>query len=706
MKLRAKIWLWMGGLMLASLALSLALNYYKLERYVEQSAYQEALNLRATLMAVRRVYHHQFIDSGIELTDKTLGFLPAHAMSRISADLQNWSKGGLIFNNVSDTPRNPANQADADEMRAIEWFRSHPKDSEFKQEIGGAQGERYFHFTSPIWVEAYCLQCHGSRESAPETIRRQYDQAYDYKLGDLRGVMSIKIPLRDVRERTQQLWLGNLFNQMLGFGIVFLALGWLISRQVARRLANLEAKAGDFAAGNFKARSDEQASDEIGTLARSFNEMAGTIEERDRSLSDVVRELQRNTAELEAERALLERRVAERTSELVGAKNEAEQASRAKSAFVANMSHEIRTPMNAIIGFTHQLRKHASDSETQHQLAQITHSADHLLDIINNILDISKIESGKLQIEQREFNAKRLLEDAIQSLADKWQAKQLALHCEIAPGLDHLFLGAPLQLKQIALNLLSNAIKFTRAGSITVRAEISEESPAIAWLRLEVIDTGIGIPPESRDRLFQAFEQADMSTTRQFGGTGLGLAICRRLSELMGGQIGVDSELGQGSRFWCAIPLLPIKEADTRQTAGAVSQAAEQDLRQRFGRTRLLIAEDNPINMEVALAILHDIGWSIDTAGNGREAVDLAGRNAYDLILMDMQMPVMDGIEATRLIRQLPAHVRTPIIAMTANAFEEDRQLCLKAGMSDHIGKPVDPSLLYKLLLHWLETRH
>lgn len=405
--------------------------------------------------------------------------------------------------------------------------------------------------------------------------------------------------------------------------------------------------------------------------------------------------------------AAYRQRLEERTVELEKAKIAAEDANVAKSVFLANMSHELRTPMNGVMGMIDLVLTRATDLKQIDWLKKSKCSAKHLLDVINDILDLSKIESNRMTLELEDFSLSQAIDSVISMEDAAAHVKGLRLSHEIDPVMPDLFCGDVMRLKQILINFVGNAVKFADRGQITVRASIVEKADNNVLLRIEVTDQGIGISPEQQKRLFHAFTQADDSMTRKYGGTGLGLIISKRLAMLMGGDVGVESTPGVGSTFWFTARLT-TKE---RQAVLAESFAKISDatiIKERYFAHRILVVDDEPINREVALIQLEDLDLVLDTTEDGEAAVEMARKNSYAAILMDMQMPKLNGLEATRQIRLLPEHKDTkdtPIIAMTANVFEDDKAQCIAAGMNDFLPKPFTPVELFATLLRSLERR-
>ena len=815
MKIQSKIWLATALVLLVLFGVTSVVRYRAIQADIAANLLDDAQTVRGILMATRRVQHLQFLASGLPVNEKTVGFLPAHALSRIAKDFPNWAKSGLYFNGVSDRPRNPGNRADASEVAAMDWFRANPQAEQRIAELN-VDGKSYFHFTAPLYIEAYCLICHGDRDAAPASIRDTYSEAYGYKLGDLRGVLSIKIPMARQQEMAWTLWRNEMVVNLAGFTALFFVLGFLINRLVTRRLARLEVTAGALAAGDYSQRSRQNGSDEVSSLARAIDQMAeavqvrdGELLEREKKLSVILaaapvgvgvsvdrviieandtlckllnysreqmkglssRDLYESQVEaervrrlrdaqfavkglcvvetrwrtregrvldillslsplvpgdlakgtvfavldiadrkkyeqqLEESQAQLETQVAQRTADLSAALEAARVADQAKDAFLANVSHELRTPLNAVIGLSSLARRTSTEPEQQDQLNKVIGAGKTLASLINDLLDLSKIVAGRMELESTTFSLRSVVHRCNSVISYRAAEKGLKLLEQIDEAVPDALVGDPLRFEQILLNLLSNAVKFTTAGQVEIRIGLQPAAGKEIGLKIEVEDSGVGMSDVQIGQLFQPFTQADPSMSRKYGGTGLGLAICKNLVEMMGGEISVRSSAGQGSTFCVSLCFDPGNAEDV---AALEAPGSEELLRYRD--VNILVVDDQPLNREIVEALLKLVGIRSRMVADGQAALDVleeSGPDAFDLVLMDIQMPVMDGLTATRLLRSRKGFEAIPIIAMTAHTMTHEKEQSAAAGMNDHIGKPFDNAGFYRTLARWIaQAKH
>ncbi|MGG2397044.1 ATP-binding protein [Pseudomonas sp. SH1-B] len=459
-----------------------------------------------------------------------------------------------------------------------------------------------------------------------------------------------------------------------------LLLTFLLARRLARRLAQPLSAMGQalerIQSGDYRPSLVERGNDELTDLARHINNLACALEQSGREQQQAI-------------------------AELIQAREESEQANRAKSDFLAMMSHELRTPMNGVLGMLQLLETTSLNDEQSEYAALATESTEHLLKVINDILDFSRIERGALELEAIPFSLLELLQGSIQVFQHSAQQRGLQLILEAQPGLQQLEVsGDPTRIRQILVNLIGNALKFTEEGQIRVETRWQPLDDQVLWFTCAVHDSGIGISAERLEHMFDAFQQADTSISRRYGGTGLGLPIARTLAERMGGTLRADSQLGTGSVFTLEIPL-PFRTCDDKAQSGDNTPATHDG---GDGQAVLLV-EDNPVNQTVIEAMLRSLGYQVSLVGDGQQAVHSCAQNEYAAILMDCRLPLMDGYEATRQIRQLPQGQNTPIIALTANALQGDREACLAVGMNDYLAKPFKRADLQRILQRWLPAR-
>ena len=605
-------------LLFVSIAISQTyFSYFAMQNEQKRFALAESKILNDYMLTHRNYYIDLYANKTIKLDQNTLEGLPAYSARPIATRFSDANDYGIKIKLASDRPRNEKNLADKQELQAIKYFNENQNKKEYFKLIEDTP-EPYYQYGSVLKIKKACLVCHSQREKAPLFIRERYSKAYGYKIGEVRGLISIKIPKKHASEYTQKMFIDQILFNTFTFIFLFILGMYLFFKR-----------------------------------------------------SKVMKKLQEQT-------------------------DKADSANVAKSEFLANMSHEIRSPLNAILGFVHILKTQKNDKKSLEYLEIIDNSSQNLLQIIEDILDFSKIESGKLAIDKIDFNTRVELQTIAHLFQTQCLEKNINLSVEIDENLPKFINTDPLRVKQVLTNLLSNAIKFTKSGkNIAITIKYIKNH-----LFISVKDEGKGISKDKLKHIFEVFTQEDSSTTREFGGTGLGLSISSELIKLLGGVLKVKSELGVGSEFYFAIPVDTGKEKND-------SQIISKDI--IFNGEKILLVEDNISNQMFMKVILKKLSLKYDIANDGLEAIELFKKNRYNAILMDENMPNLNGIETTMQILSIEKEKNlqhTPIIALTANALKGDRDRFLNAGMDEYMTKPVNKKKLVEILSKFLHKNN
>ncbi|NQU57480.1 MAG: bacteriohemerythrin [Rhodospirillales bacterium] len=487
-----------------------------------ESLQNQAERIRGVIMATRRFYHLQFLESKIPLTDETLGFLPAHALSRISKDFQNWDQSGVHFNNVSDRPRNLDNLADVNEMKAIEFFRNNSSETLYFRPFQGENGEQLYLYANPIWMEPYCIECHGKREDAPPTIRDNYTTAFNYKVGDLRGILSIKLSSSVVETKAMKDFILELMTHLALFLGMFVIIFYAVQKYLKQPLKQISNGMGEIASGHYESRLSGFKG-ELAAIEYSFNTMAEEISKQ--------------------------------RSVITSSKEDVEKANRSKSEFLASMSHELRTPLNAILGFAQMLQFDPQNPllpAQNERIDCIVEGGNDLLKLVNQILDLARIEADQISLSLEAVNASEVAADCVKLISPLGSPKTITITNTLNDRPLPLLRTDPVRLKQILLNLISNAVKFNdQGGTVIVEGQETDD----AFLKISVTDTGHGISKENYFGVFEPFSQINADPMTAHEGTGIGLTVTKQLVERMAGRIGFESEEGVGSTFWIELPI-------------------------------------------------------------------------------------------------------------------------------------------------------